>query len=413
MSKLPAQESSRCRASQPRASTPDDAHMEPPAPLGPPRLLDQLRDALRLRHRSRRTEEAYLHWVRRFIRFHGLRHPSEIQAPGIAAFLTHLAVQERVSASTQNQARSALLFLYRHVLRQPPEHLADVQPARRPMRLPIVLTPTEVHAVLRELDGTPRLIAALLYGSGLRLLEACSLRIKDLDLDRRELLVRDGKGRKDRRTMLPLPLLQPLAEQCQRVRQLHDRDLEGGLGSVAIPAALERKLPTASRELAWQWLFPATRTHVDAETGEVRRHHLHETVVQRAFAAAVRRTGLTKRATCHTFRHSFATHLLERGQDIRTIQELLGHDDVSTTEIYTHVLNRGARAVPSPLDDVLGFSLAATPSGAPLSAPKPAGARLPDPFPPPPESFDTSRTSRTPPPGHRPATRPPPQRERN
>lgn len=366
-----------------------------------------------MRHRSRRTEEAYLHWVRRFIHFHGLRHPRDIDAPGIAAFLTHLAVAERVSASTQNQARSALLFLYRHVLKQPPERLAEVQPARRPVRLPVVLTPPEVHAVLRQLDGTPRLIAALLYGSGLRLLEACSLRVKDLDLDRRELLVRDGKGRKDRRTMLPVPLLQPLADQCQRVRELHADDLVDGLGSVAIPQALERKLPSASRELGWQWLFPSMRTHVDSETGEVRRHHLHETVVQRAFAAAVRRAGLTKRATCHTFRHSFATHLLERGQDIRTIQELLGHDDVSTTEIYTHVLNRGARAVASPLDDALGFSLAGTAPSSPWNTPRPPAARSPDEPPHPAESPATSTTSPKPRRSrrHPPSTRP--QGERN
>ena len=327
--------------------------MGPSAPA--PKLLDEVRRALRVRHRRPRTEEAYLHWIRRFIRFHDYRHPRELDASAVSAFLSDLAVQQHVSASTQNQALSALLFLYRHVLHQPFDHLGHVERAKRPERLPIVLTRMEVAAVLTELRGTPRLVAALLYGSGLRLLEACSLRIKDLDLDRRELLVRDGKGRKDRRTMLPEPLLAALAQQCERARALHDRDLAEDLGAVALPDSLERKLPSAARDFAWQWLFPASRTYVDRETGEVRRHHVHPTVVQRAFAEAVRNARLTKRATCHSFRHSFATHLLERGQDIRTIQELLGHRDVSTTEIYTHVLNRGARAVPSPLDEALAY----------------------------------------------------------
>jgi len=271
-------------------------------------------------------------------------------APEIVAFLSDLATAGGVSASTQNQALSAILFLYRHVLGYEPDRLEGLVRAKRPMRLPAVLTREEVRALLGQMRGETRLMASLLYGSGLRLLECCTLRVKDLDLDRLELRLRDGKGRKDRVTMIPAALRRALAERLRCVRELHAADLALGRGSVALPDGLERKLPSASRELAWQWIFPAARTYRDRVTGQERRHHLHETVLQRAVKEAGLRAQLTKRATCHALRHSFATHLLESGHDIRTIQELLGHRDVSTTMIYTHVLNRGGLGVRSPLD---------------------------------------------------------------
>jgi integron integrase len=322
-------------------------------PKPPPKLLDEVRRSLRVRHRSPRTEEAYVHWIRRFIVFHGKRHPRELGREAISSFLSHLAVERHVAASTQSQALAALIFLYKHVLGLPFEWLSDLERAKKPARLPIVLTRHEVALVLAQLNGAPKLMATLLYGSGLRLLEACQLRIKDIDLERRELIVRDGKGRKDRRTMIPDQLVGALTTQRSRVIHLFERDRAQGAGYVELPDALARKFPNAQRELRWQWLFPATRTYRHPETGQVRRHHLHETVLQRAMADATRRAGITKRATCHSLRHSFATHLLERGYDIRTIQELLGHKDVTTTEIYTHVLNRGPRGVQSPFDEIL------------------------------------------------------------
>ncbi|HXK12676.1 MAG TPA: integron integrase [Vicinamibacteria bacterium] len=324
--------------------------MNTPLVPPPPRLLERVRLTLRARHFSRRTEQAYVAWIRRFVLFHGKRHPEGLGAPEVTGYLSHLASCREVSASTQNQAMSALLFLYREVLGRELAGLDAVPRARLPERLPVVLSREEVAAVLGFLHGTPRLMCALMYGSGLRLLECCRLRVKDVDLERLELVVHDGKGRKDRVTVLPARLVPPLRDHLGRVRRQHEADLEGRAGFVALPGALARKFKNASREWPWQWVFPATRVHSDAATGERRRHHLHETVLQREFAAAVRAAKLTKNASCHTLRHSFATHLLETGYDIRTIQELLGHSDVSTTMVYTHVLNRGARGVRSPLD---------------------------------------------------------------
>ncbi|MCP4545277.1 MAG: integron integrase [bacterium] len=315
------------------------------------RLMDSVRRAVRIRHFSRRTEKAYSGWIRRFIHFHGTRHPSEMGAEEVTAFLSHLAVVRRVSASTQNQALSALLFLYRDVLGRDLPWLDGIVRAKKPSRLPTVLTVAEVRALVSELNGVNRLIVSLLYGSGLRLLECLRLRIKDLEPTRSEILVRDGKGQRDRITIMPDRLKEPLAEHLLKVRMLHEKDLTAGDGSVELPAALERKYPRAPWEWGWQWVFPATRAYWHRETGRLRRHHLHETVVQRAVKRARMKAGIVKPATCHTLRHSFATHLLEKGYDIRTIQELLGHKDVSTTMIYTHVLNKGGRGVKSPFDE--------------------------------------------------------------
>ncbi|MGH7356524.1 MAG: integron integrase [Candidatus Rokuibacteriota bacterium] len=315
-----------------------------------PRLLEQVRAAIRARHYSPRTEKAYVHWIRRYIFFHGKRHPAEMGAPQVSQFLTHLAVRETVAASTQNQALSALLFLYRVVLGVELPWLEDIVRAKRPQYLPVVLTRDEVRAVLQRLDGVPRLMAVLLYGAGLRLLECCRVRMKDVDFSTNQIVIRDGKGRKDRVTMLPAAVKGALAAHVERVRGQHQADLRHGAGWVELPGALARKYPNAGREWGWQWVFPATRMYVDRVTGQRRRHHLHESVLQRAVKDAVRDSGIAKRATCHTFRHSFATHLLEESHDIRTVQELLGHQDVSTTMIYTHVLNRGPAGVRSPAD---------------------------------------------------------------
>jgi integron integrase len=321
-----------------------------PASLTKPRLLDRVRDAIRARQYSRRTETAYVHWITRYILFHGKRHPADMGAAEVTAFLTSLAVHDHVAASTQNQALSALLFLYREVLEVELPWLDDVVRAKRPQHLPVVLTPDEARAVLQHVNGVPRLMAILLYGAGLRLLECCRLRVKDVDFATNQIIVRDGKGRKDRVTMLPGAVRPPLVAHIERVRLQHQADLRHGAGWVELPNALARKYPNAGREWGWQWVFPATRTYVDRTTSQRRRHHLHESVLQRAVKDAVRAVGLAKPATCHTFRHSFATHLLEDGSDIRTVQELLGHRDVSTTQIYTHVLNRGPAGVRSPAD---------------------------------------------------------------
>jgi integron integrase len=317
-----------------------------------PKLLQSLRANLRLRHFSPRTEEAYAAWVRRLVHFHGLRHPRDLGVGEVRAFLTYLAVERQVAPSTLAQAMAAILFLYREVLERPLAGLGDLPRARQPSRLPVVLTPAEVRRILGCLDGAARLVGTLLYGSGLRLGEALTLRLKDVDLDRGELRIRRAKGARDRVTVLPALLRGPLSRQIEQVRTLHEADCAAGAdyGWVELPTALARKYPAAGRSLAWHWLFPATRRYRHRETGQIRRHHLHESLIQRAMAAAVERSGITKRASCHTLRHSFATHLLESGSDIRTVQELLGHRDVSTTMLYTHVLNRGGLGVRSPAD---------------------------------------------------------------
>ena len=315
-----------------------------------PRLLDQVVSRLRVKHYSLRTEKSYVDWIKRFIWFHGKRHPKEMGAKEVEAFLSHLAVKRSVSASTQNQAKSALLFLYKEVLQVELPWLDQVTQAKAPKRMPVVLTRDEVQSVLAHMEGTVWMVASLLYGSGMRLMECLRLRVKDVDFGRREILVREGKGFKDRVTMLPAALVQPLKEHLQRVKVLHEEDLAGGFGEVFMPMALDRKYPNAGREWAWQYVFPSRKLSVDPRSGAVRRHHADEKAIQRAMKKAVAATGVPKLATPHTMRHSFATHLLEGGYDIRTVQELLGHSDVSTTMIYTHVLNKGGRGVVSPLD---------------------------------------------------------------
>jgi integron integrase len=324
--------------------------MESAAGGKPPRLLDRVRDALRVRHRSRRTVEAYVRWVRRYVLFHGKRHPSALGSEAVREFLTHLAVEAHVSASTQNQALAALLFLYREVLEREVGEVAGVVRARAPQRLPTVLTREEVRAVLAGLRGVEWLVAALLYGGGLRLLEALTLRVKDVDFARHELRLRRAKGDKDRVAPLPDAVRSALRDQLEAARVLHAADLAAGFGAVALPGALAAKYPSAPREWGWQWVFPATRRYFDPAARTERRHHLHETTIQRAVKRAVAGATIAKPASCHTLRHSFATHLLEAGTDIRTLQELLGHASVSTTMVYTHVLSRGAAGVRSPLD---------------------------------------------------------------
>ena len=315
-----------------------------------PRLLDQVRDSIRARHMSFRTEETYLYWIRRFIRFHKLRHPREMGATEVEAFLTSLAVDDKVAASTQNQALAAVLFLYREVLQIDLPWLASVIRAKRPIHLPVVMTRAEVQRVLANLSGTEWLIVSLLYGSGMRVTEGLQLRVKDIELTRHELLIRDSKGQKDRVTILPDSLVAPLKEHLVRLRQLFEADRDAKRPGAALPFALRRKYPHAATSWAWQWVFPARTFCRDPYSGEWVRFHLHPQNIQRSVKLAIRKAGIDKPASTHTFRHCFATHLLEDGYDIRTVQELLGHSDVKTTMIYTHVLNRGGRGVRSPLD---------------------------------------------------------------
>jgi len=316
----------------------------------PKKLLDQLSDALRTRHYSYRTEQAYVDWVRRYILFHQKRHPDTLGEDDIRTFLTHLATERQVAASTQNQALSAVLFLYREVLHKEIDTIL-VSGAKRPERLPTVLTRNEVVRILSQLSGSHQLMTQLLYGSGLRLMECVRLRLKDLDFQYKTVTVRDGKGEKDRITPMPDSLIPPLQRQVERVRLFHAEDLAAGFGQVYLPNALEKKYPNAATELAWQYLFPAPKCSIDPRApGVMRRHHLDPSGLQRSVKEAAHKAGVHKHVTCHTFRHSFATHLLQNGYDIRTVQELLGHKDVRTTMIYTHVLQRGGLAVKSPLD---------------------------------------------------------------
>ena len=314
------------------------------------KLLEQVSDVARFRHLSLRTEEAYRNWIKRFVIFHGKRHPRDLDAEAVRSFLTHLAVNEHVAASTQNQAFNALLFLYKQVLQMELPDIEGVERPRHSRRLPVVFTKAESNAVIEQMEGARRLIAGLLYGSGLRIMEAVRLRVKDIDFQRDEIIVRDGKGEQDRVTMLPRALKHRLKLQVAAVQRLHKKDLEQGHGDVYLPYALERKYKNAGKDFVWQYVFPAERVSIDPRSGKTRRHHVAEQNVQRAVKIALRKAGVRKNGSCHSFRHSFATHLLENGYDIRTVQELLGHKDVRTTMIYTHVLNKGGRGVRSPLD---------------------------------------------------------------
>ncbi len=314
------------------------------------KLLDEVRGVIRAKHYSIRTEEAYLDWIKRFILFHHKRHPKDMGEPQVSQFLTHLAVEKNVAASTQNQAMSAILFLYKEVLRQPLDWLDQVVRAKQPQRLPVVLTKEEVRAILNQLKGEKWLIASLLYGSGLRLLEALRLRVKDVDFGYQQIMVRNGKGAKDRVTMLPITLKEGLRKQLKKVKATHETDLFAGHGAVYLPYALEKKYKNANQQFGWQYLFPSPHRSIDPRAHVERRHHLSESVVQATVHQAVQQAGIAKPASCHTLRHSFATHLLEDGYDIRTIQALLGHQDLSTTQVYLHVLNSSDKGVRSPFD---------------------------------------------------------------
>ena len=319
-------------------------------PAGKPKLLDQVRDVIRRKHYSIRTEQAYIDWIKRFIIYHRKRHPGEMAEEEVAEFLTHLARDLNVAASIQNQALSALLFLYKEVLKHEIGWLEKVERAKKPPKLPVVLSRGEVKEIFRHLHGVPKLMAGLLYGSGLRLMECVRLRIKDIDFALAQITVRDAKGGKDRVTMLPLNLSEPLRRHLSRVKAQHEQDVEDGFGSVHLPFSLARKSPNAAGEWAWQYVFPSSRLSIDPRSGQKQRHHIAEGVLQSALKRAVDAAGIVKRANCHSLRHSFATHLLTKGYDIRTVQELLGYKDVSTTMIYTQVLNRPGIGVKSPLD---------------------------------------------------------------
>jgi integron integrase len=313
-------------------------------------LFDQVCDAIRLRHYSIRTEQAYLNWIKRFILFHNKRHPREMGAAEIQRFLSYLATTQNVSASTQNQALCALVFLYKQVLEVDLPEFDAIVWAKKPKKLPVVFSKVEVKLVLNQLSGTHWVMANLLYGAGLRLIECLRLRVKDVDFDKNQVMVRAGKGERDRVTILPEILKRQLQRHLSQIKKLHETDLKNGFGSVYLPYGLERKYPNASKEWEWQWIFPAVNISTDPRSGARRRHHLHESVLQKAVRAAIKKAGLTKSAGCHTLRHSFATHLLQDGYDIRTVQELLGHQNVATTMIYTHVINKGGMGVQSPAD---------------------------------------------------------------
>lgn len=315
-----------------------------------PRLLDRVSAEMRVRHYSLRTEETYIQWIRRYIYFHGKRHPSDMAEPEIKAFLSWLATDRKVAASTQNQALAAILFLYKSVLGAELEWLDGIVRAKQPKRLPVVLTKDEIRALLSRMNGTNRLLARLLYGTGMRISEALRIRVLDIDFGYKQIHIRSGKGNKDRISVLPDRLNEPLQRQLDYARTLHENDIEEGFGAVYLPHALERKYPNANTEWRWQYVFPSKNRSVAPDTGELRRHHLHDKNLQRALRKAAFEARISKRVTTHTLRHSFATHLIENGYDIRTVQELLGHKDVKTTQIYTHVLNRGGCAVRSPLD---------------------------------------------------------------
>jgi len=350
--RAPSGLASRILRAPPQHNRSGHALAQPEDDRPPTRLLARLRHALRLRQYSIRTEQAYVDWVRRFVHFHGKRHPLHLGAAEVQAFLSYLAVERAVASPTQNQAKSALLFLYREVLDLQLPWLDKIVGAKLSRHLPVVLTPSEVRALLGRLSGTMGLVASLLYGTGARLLEALRLRVKDVEFERRELVIREGKGAKDRVTVLPENLVMPLQAHLARVQTLHLRDLAAGFGDVWLPGALDLRYPGASREWGWQWVFPSTVRSIDPRSGVERRHHLNETTVQKAVSVAARRAGIVKPCSPHVLRHSFATHLLQAGYDIRTVQDLLGHSDVKTTMIYTHVLNRGGRGVRSPLDQI-------------------------------------------------------------
>jgi integron integrase len=316
----------------------------------PPKLLDQVRAAIRTRHYSIRTEEAYIYWIKRYILFHKKRHPKEMGQQEISQFLNHLAVQENVAASTQNQALCAIIFLYKHVLHIEIGELDSVSWAKKPQKIPVVFTQSEAKAILNQLSGTNWLMAILLYGAGLRLTECLQLRVKDIDFEYKQINIRSAKGAKDRISILPEKAIDPIIKQIEYVTSLHEKDLKDGYDTVSMPFALERKYPKAGRDLGWKFIFPATQISTDPLTGLRRRHHLHPSVLQKVIKNALRNAGIKKHAGCHTFRHSFATHLLAAGYDIRTVQELLGHNDVKTSMIYTHVLNKGGFGVKSPAD---------------------------------------------------------------
>jgi integron integrase len=315
-------------------------------------LLRQVRETIRVRHYSLRTEESYVYWIRNFLRFHSFRNPKQLQESYLSKFLSHLAIDQKTAASTQNQATSALLFLYRNVLQQNLEWIYNIQRAKTNFKIPTVFSRAEVRNILNQLEGTIWIMASLLYGSGLRVMECLRLRIKDIDFHSKQIVVRDGKGARDRVTLLPESLIAPLKKHLQRVKSLHDIDLNEGFGKVYLPLALQRKYPNAHSEWSWQYVFPSSKRSMDPASNQMRRHHVDESVLQRAIHKAIRTCGIIKPGSCHTLRHSFATHLLESGCDIRTIQELLGHKDVSTTMIYTHVTKKGGAGIKSPFDTI-------------------------------------------------------------